>query len=91
MAQRRAAPIPLYGVPRVALFCPVKRRRAGPGAKIFCALVSFLSLDHPDYEIFFPMASADDPARKIIERVTAAASKHKIQHWDRWQANRDYG
>ena len=38
------------------------------------ALVSF---DYSDYEIFFAMASADDPARKIIERVTAA-SKHKI-------------
>jgi cellulose synthase/poly-beta-1,6-N-acetylglucosamine synthase-like glycosyltransferase len=34
------------------------------------------SFDYPDYEIFFPMASAEDPARKIIERVTAG-SKHK--------------
>ena len=73
LAQRRAGTHPGFYAPRVALFCPVKG--AEPGLELnISALVSF---DYPDYEIFFSMASADDPARKIIERVTAG-SKHKI-------------
>jgi cellulose synthase/poly-beta-1,6-N-acetylglucosamine synthase-like glycosyltransferase len=73
LAQRRAGTHSGFYKPRVALFCPVKG--AEPGLELnISALVSF---DYPDYEVFFTMASADDPARKIIERVTAA-SKHKI-------------
>jgi ceramide glucosyltransferase len=73
MAQRRAGTHSGFYAPRVALFCPVKG--AEPGLELnISALASF---DYPDYEIFFSMASADDPARKIIERVTAG-SKHKI-------------
>jgi ceramide glucosyltransferase len=72
-AQRRAGTHSGFYAPRVALFCPVKG--AEPGLELnISALASF---DYPDYEIFFSMASADDPARKIIERVTAG-SKHKI-------------
>jgi cellulose synthase/poly-beta-1,6-N-acetylglucosamine synthase-like glycosyltransferase len=74
LAQRRAGTHSGFYAPRVALFCPVKG--AEPGLELnISALVSF---DYPDYEIFFSMASADDPARKIIERATAG-SKHKIQ------------
>ena len=73
LAQRRAAAHSGFYSPRVALFCPVKGAEAGLEQNI-SALVSF---DYADYEIFFTMASADDPARKIIERATAA-SKHKI-------------
>jgi ceramide glucosyltransferase len=73
LAQRRAGGHSGFYKPRVALFCPVKGAEPGLEQNIF-ALISF---DYPDYEIFFSMASADDPARKIIERVTAA-SKHKI-------------
>ncbi len=73
LAQRRAGAHTGFYAPRVALFCPVKG--AEPGLELnISALVSF---DYPDYEIFFTMASADDPARKIIERVTAS-SKHKV-------------
>jgi len=72
MAQRRAGTHSGFYAPRVALFCPVKGAEPGLEQNI-SAIASF---DYPDYEIFFPMASADDPARKIIERVTAA-SKHK--------------
>lgn len=73
LAQRRAGTHSGFYKPRVALFCPVKGLEPGLEQNI-SALVSF---DYPDYEIFFTMASADDPARKIIERITAA-NKHKI-------------
>jgi len=72
LAQRRAGTHSGFYAPRVALFCPVKG--AEPGLELnISALTSF---DYPAYEIFFTMASADDPARKIIERVTSG-SKHK--------------
>ncbi len=73
LAQRRAGTHSGFYAPRVALFCPVKGAEPGLEQNI-SALTSF---DYPEYEIFFSMASADDPARKIIERVTAA-SKHKV-------------
>jgi ceramide glucosyltransferase len=73
LAQRRAGTHSGFYTPRVALFCPVKG--AEPGLELnISALASF---DYPDYEIFFTMASGDDPARKIIERLIAA-SNHKI-------------
>ena len=73
LAQRRAGTHSGFYKPRVSLFCPVKGAEPGLEQNI-SSLVSF---DYPDYEIFFTMASADDPARKIIERMTAA-SKHKV-------------
>jgi cellulose synthase/poly-beta-1,6-N-acetylglucosamine synthase-like glycosyltransferase len=73
LAQRRAGTHSGFYAPRVALFCPVKGAEPGLEQNIS----SLISFDYPDYEIFFAMASADDPARKIIERATAA-SKHKI-------------
>ncbi len=73
LAQRRAGTHSGFYAPRLALFCPVKGAEPGLEQNIF----SLISFDYPDYEIFFAMASADDPARKIIERVTAA-SKHKV-------------
>ena len=73
LAQRRAGTHSGFYAPRVALFCPVKGAETGLEQNI-AALASF---NYPDYEIFFAMASADDPARRIIERTTAG-SKHKI-------------
>lgn len=73
LAQRRATTHSGFYAPRVALFCPVKGAEPGLEQNI-SALASF---DYPDYEIFFPMASGDDPARKIIERV-AGGGKHKV-------------
>jgi len=73
LAQRRAAGHSGFYAPRVALFCPVKG--AEPGLEQ--NLVALASFDYPDYEIFFAMASADDPARKIVERL-AASGKRKI-------------
>ena len=73
LAQRRVGTHSGFYTPRVALFCPVKGAERGFEQNI-SALASF---NYPEYEIFFAMASVDDPARKIIERATAA-SKHKI-------------
>ena len=73
LAQRRAGTHSGFYAPRVALFCPVKGAETGLEQNI-AALASF---NYPDYEIFFAMASADDPARRIIERTTAG-SKHNI-------------
>jgi hypothetical protein len=72
LTQRRAGAHGGFYAPRVALFCPVKGAEPGFEQNI-SALISF---EYSNYEIFFTMASADDPARKIIERVTAG-SKHK--------------
>src|SRR6202166_5152111 len=73
LAQRRAGTHSGFYAPRVALFCPVKG--AEPGLEQNISALAYF--DYPDYEIFFTMASGDDPARKIVERLTAA-SKHKI-------------
>lgn len=73
MAQRRAGSHSGFYAPRVALFCPLKG--AEPGLELnLSALAGF---DYSDYEIFFTMAAAEDPARKIVERL-AASSKRKI-------------
>lgn len=73
MAQRRAASHSGFYAPRVALFCPLKGTE--PGLEL--NLAALAGFDYSDYEIFFAMAGADDPARKIVERL-AASSKHKI-------------
>jgi ceramide glucosyltransferase len=73
LAQRRASSYAGFYRPRTALFCPVKGSEPGLEQNL-AALVSF---DYPDYEVFFTMASAEDPARKIIDKL-AAAGKRKI-------------
>jgi ceramide glucosyltransferase len=73
MAQRRAGSHSGFYAPRVALFCPVKGNE--PGLELnLAALVGF---DYSDYEIFFTMASAQDPARKVIDRLITS-TKRKI-------------
>jgi ceramide glucosyltransferase len=73
LAQRRVGSHSGFYTPRVALFCPIKG--AEPGLELnLAALVAF---DYSNYEIFFTMASADDPARKIIDRVITS-TKRKI-------------
>ena len=77
LVQRRSGGHSGFYTPRVALFCPVKGAEPGLEQNI-SALTSF---DYPDYEIFFTMASGDDPARKIIERATAT-SERKVHYRD---------
>jgi hypothetical protein len=73
MAQRRVGSHSGFYAPRVALICPVKGLE--PGLEL--NLAALAGFDYSNYEIFFTMASAEDPARKIIDRL-AASSKRKI-------------
>ena len=73
MAQRRISSHGGFYAPRIALFCPVKGIESGLEQNL-AALTLF---DYPDYDIFFSIASGDDPARKILEKL-AASSKHKV-------------
>jgi len=73
LAQRRIGSHSGFYTPRVALFCPVKGIE--PGLEL--NLAALVALDYANYEIFFTMASADDPARKIIDRI-ATSTKRKI-------------
>jgi len=69
LAQRRAVSHSGFFAPRVALFCPVKGAEPGLEQNL-AALTAF---DYPEYEVFFAVASTEDPALKIIERLAAAS------------------
>src|SRR6266699_3600895 len=73
MAQRRIGSHAGLYTPRVALICPVKGIEPGLEQNL-AALTSF---DYPDYEIFFALASGEDPARKVLDKL-AASSKHRV-------------
>ena len=73
MARRRlSARAGLYA-PRVALICPVK----GIEDDLESNLLALTHFDYPQYEIFFPIATAEDPAYGVLERV-ASASKRPV-------------
>ena len=73
MAQRRVGRHSGFYAPRVALFCPLKGLEPGLEQNL-AALINF---DYSNYEIFFALASGEDPARKILNKL-AASSKHPI-------------
>ncbi len=73
MAQRRVGSHSGFYAPRVALFCPIKGLEPGLEQNL-AALTGF---DYSNYEIFFSLASGDDPARKLLEKL-AASSKHPV-------------
>src|SRR5258708_20327944 len=73
MAQRRIGGHSGFYAPRVALICPIKGIEPGLEQNL-AALTSF---DYPEYEIFFAMASNQDPARKILDRL-AAGGQHTV-------------
>jgi ceramide glucosyltransferase len=67
MARRRAnLPVGFY-TPRVAVICPVKDLEPGLEENL-SALTNF---DYAQYEIFFAVASADDPAYRLLEKLAA--------------------
>lgn len=71
MARRRlSVASPAYS-PRVALICPVK----GMEDDLEVNLLSLTQFDYPQYEIFFAIAAADDPAYRVLERVVAASKR----------------
>lgn len=62
-----------FYMPRVALFCPVKGMEPGLEQN----LIALTQFDYVAYEIFFAVATAEDPAYPVLERI-AANSKRKV-------------
>jgi len=70
MAPRRTAKFGFYAPP-VALICPIK----GMEPDLEANLLSFTRFDYPQYEVFFPIANADDPAYRVLDRVKTASKR----------------
>ena len=70
--RRRMLTDPGFFAPRTALLCPCKGMEAGLERN----LVALTEFDHQNFEIFFILASENDPAASIVKRV-AASSRHK--------------
>jgi cellulose synthase/poly-beta-1,6-N-acetylglucosamine synthase-like glycosyltransferase len=58
---------PGFSAPRVAVLCPCKGVEAGLERN----LVALTEFDHQNFEIFFILASENDPAASIVKRVAA--------------------
>jgi ceramide glucosyltransferase len=71
MARKHAARGTNFYTPRVALICPVK----GMEEDLEPNLLSLTQFDYPQYEIFFAIATADDPAYRVLERIIAASKR----------------
>ncbi len=72
--RRRIHTDPGFYSPKVAVLCPCK----GMEPALERNLVSLTEFDYQNYEIFFLIASASDPAYNIVKRV-AASSRAKAQ------------
>jgi ceramide glucosyltransferase len=68
-AQRRMHTDPGFYSPKVAVLCPCK----GIEAALERNLVSLTEFDYQNYEIFFLIASATDPAYNIVKRVVSSS------------------
>ncbi len=71
MVRRRLGSKFGFYTPRVALICPTK----GLEEDLEANLLSLTRFDYLYYEIFFPIASTDDPAYRVLERVKAASKR----------------
>ena len=70
--RRRGHADPGFYAPRVAVLCPCKGMEPGLERN----LVSLTEFDHKNYEVFFILASASDPAHSTVKRV-AETSRNK--------------
>ncbi len=68
--KRLATPLGFYS-PRVALLCPCKG--AEPGLEE--NLAALVQLDYSNYEVFFVLATANDPVRDVVEHVVAKSKR----------------
>jgi ceramide glucosyltransferase len=68
-ARRRAMTDPGFYAPRTAVICPC--RGVEPGLER--NLTSLTEFDHQNYEVFFVLASASDPAFSIVKRIAATS------------------
>jgi len=64
-ARRRSLHDPGFYTPRVAVLCPCKGMEPG----LERHLVSLTEFEHKNYELFFILASASDPAYSVVKRV----------------------
>ncbi|HTQ60969.1 MAG TPA: glycosyltransferase family 2 protein [Candidatus Solibacter sp.] len=67
--RRRLHTDPGFYAPKVAVLCPCK----GMEPALERNLVSLTEFDYQNYEIFFLIASATDPAYNIVKRVAASS------------------
>jgi ceramide glucosyltransferase len=67
--RRRLLTDPGFYAPRVAVLCPCKGVEPGLERN----LVALTEFNHQNYEIFFILASASDPAAGILKRVAAGS------------------
>jgi len=67
--RRRVNSDPGFYAPKAAVLCPCKGVEPGLERN----LVSLTEFERQNYEVFFVLASASDPARSIIERVAKNA------------------
>jgi ceramide glucosyltransferase len=65
--RRRVATDPGFYAPRTAVLCPCRGLEPGLERN----LVSLCEFDHQNYEVFFIVAAASDPAHSIAKRVAA--------------------
>ena len=68
-ARRRLHTDPGFYSPKVAVLCPCK----GVEPALERNLVSLTEFDYQNYEIFFLIASASDPAYNIVKRVVSSS------------------
>ncbi len=67
--QKRLKTDPGFYAPRTAVLCPCRGMEAGLERN----LVSLCEFDHQNYEVFFIVASENDPAHSILKRVIASS------------------
>ncbi len=67
--QKRLKIDPGFYAPRTAVLCPCRGMEAGLERN----LVSLCEFDHQNYEVFFIVASENDPAHGILKRVVASS------------------
>jgi len=77
MARRRLSTPSGFYAPRAAVICPVK----GLETNLELNLTALTEFDYTAYEVFFAVASKDDPAFSLLERVASKSKRpvHIIQ------------
>ena len=69
--RRRLLRHPGFYSPRAAVICPCKGMEPGLDRN----LQSLCEFDYPDYEVFFVLASPDDPAHSLLRGVTERSKR----------------
>ncbi len=67
--QKRLKTDPGFYAPRTAVLCPCRGMEAGLERN----LVSLCEFDHQNYEVFFIVASENDPAHSVLKRVVSSS------------------